>query len=58
VSQQNVDLIRQIFARWEGQNFAAVVRGRTFEELPDELRAWIEEKFDPDLEAKLAGGRS
>jgi ketosteroid isomerase-like protein len=51
VSEQNVDLIRQIFARWEGENFAAAVRGRTFEELPSELRNWIEEKFDPELEA-------
>jgi ketosteroid isomerase-like protein len=53
VSEKNVDLIRRIFATWEGQNFAAVVRRlpRTFEELPDELRTWIEETYDPNLEA-------
>jgi ketosteroid isomerase-like protein len=52
MSQQNVDLIRQIFAKWEGQNFAAVVRAlpREFEELPDELRTWIGETYDPEVE--------
>lgn len=52
MSQQNVDLVRQIFAAWEGQDFAAVVRGLpgTFEELSDELRTWVEETYDPDVE--------
>jgi hypothetical protein len=52
VSQQNVDLVRQMAATWEGQNLAAVVRGlpRTLEELPEELRNWHEEVYDPDVE--------
>lgn len=52
MSEQDVDLVRQLFATWEGQNLAAVLRGLpgTFEELPDELRSWIERTYDPDVE--------
>jgi ketosteroid isomerase-like protein len=44
-----------MFATWEGQNVAAVLRGlpRTFEELPDELRTWIEQTYDPDVEVSF-----
>jgi ketosteroid isomerase-like protein len=57
VSQQNVDLVRQIWARWEGQNVAALVREQPpFEELPDELRTWLEEVYDPDVEVSWQAG--
>ena len=40
LSEQNVDVVRQVLATWEGPNVAAVVRAlpRSFEELPNELR--------------------